>query len=96
VRVKGRGLVYDEGSEEALRADVPAGAGVGAGAGTGASAGMGVGEDDSCRAAGVAWGGDGALSEFLCVGKAGFWCTRVRSKGAMPANYQGQNLTIRL
>jgi hypothetical protein len=59
------------------------GTGVGVGVGTGVSAGMGIGEDDSCRAAGVVWGGDGTLSVFLRAGKAGFLCARVRSKGAM-------------
>ena len=52
VGVKGRGLVYDEGGDEALRADVRVGAGVG----------MGVGEDGAWRAARIAYGGDGDAS----------------------------------
>jgi hypothetical protein len=56
VGVMGRGLVYDEGGDEALRADVRVGAGVGAGMG------VGVGEDGGWRAVGIAFGGDGDAS----------------------------------
>jgi hypothetical protein len=45
VGVKGRGLVYDEGGDEGLRADVCVGTGVDMGAGAGAGMGIGVGED---------------------------------------------------
>ena len=51
VGVRGRGLVYDEGGEEGLRADVGVGAGAGTGAGgrvvtdAGVGVGVGVGED---------------------------------------------------
>jgi hypothetical protein len=64
VGVMGRGLVYDEGGEEALRADVRVGAVVGAGVGAGAGmgVGMGVGEDGAWRAVGIAFGGDGDAS----------------------------------
>jgi hypothetical protein len=56
--VKGRGLVYDEGGDERLCADVHVGAGVGAGMGIG----MGVEEDGAWRAVGIACGGDGDAS----------------------------------
>jgi hypothetical protein len=62
VGVRGRGLVYDEGGEEALRADGRVGVGTGVGAGAGAGMGAGVGEDDGCRAAGIVFGGDGDVS----------------------------------
>jgi hypothetical protein len=54
VGVMGRGLVYDEGGEEALRADGRVGMGVGMG--------VGVGEDGGWRAVGIAFGGDGDAS----------------------------------
>jgi hypothetical protein len=56
VGVKGRGLVYDEGGDEGLRADVRVGAGVGAGMG------VGVGEDGGWKAVDIAFGGDGEAS----------------------------------
>jgi hypothetical protein len=54
--VRGRGLVYDEGGDEGLRADGRVGAGAGVGMG------VGVGEDGAWRAAGIAFGGDGDAS----------------------------------
>jgi hypothetical protein len=54
VGVMGRGLVYDEGGDEALRADGRVGMGVGMG--------VGVGEDGGWRAVGIAFGGDGDAS----------------------------------
>jgi hypothetical protein len=56
VGVMGRGLVYEEGGDEGLRADFRVGAGAGVGMGAG------VGEDGAWRAVGIACGGDGEAS----------------------------------